>query len=106
MIILSITDKTDVPKGETREICALIGIIYLLAGKEATQLYAQRPLLYDIPSGPYLIVATRKERVGQIDGHLIFEITGFDVVPCVKSTIHLASVQVCLRRWWHSTCYT
>lgn len=39
-------------------------------------------------------MATSKEKVGEIDGHLIFEIKGFDIIPFSKSTIHLSAVQV------------
>ena len=45
-------------------------------------------------SGPYLIVATDKKQVGKIDGSVIYEITGFDVVPFAKTSIHLSEVQV------------
>ena len=45
-------------------------------------------------SGPYLIVATNKKQVGQIDGNIIYEITAFDIIPFSKTTIHLSEVQV------------
>ena len=45
-------------------------------------------------SGPYLIVATSKKQVGQIDGNIIYEITAFDIIPFSKTTIHLSEVQV------------
>ena len=44
--------------------------------------------------GPYLIVATSNETVGQIDGHIVFAITDYEVLPLVKSTIHLSEAQV------------
>ena len=46
-------------------------------------------------TGPYLIVATSKSLVGSIDGHAVYSITDFDVIPFSKSTIHLSDVQVC-----------
>ena len=40
------------------------------------------------------MVATGRNKIGQLDGHSIFEVTGFDVLPFSKSTIHLSVVQV------------
>ena len=45
-------------------------------------------------AGPYLIVATDNFLVGSIDGHAVYTITNFDVIPFSKSTIHLSDVQV------------
>ena len=49
-----------------------------------------------ICTGPYLIVATNNSLVGSIDGHAVYSITDFDVIPFSKSTIHLSDVQVSL----------
>lgn len=45
-------------------------------------------------AGPYLIVATDNSLVGSIDGHAIYSITNFDIIPFSKSTIHLSDMQV------------
>lgn len=45
-------------------------------------------------AGPYLIVATDNSLVGSIDGHAVYSITNFDVIPFSKSTIHLSDAQV------------
>lgn len=45
-------------------------------------------------TGPYLIVATDKSLVGSIDGHAVYNITNFEVIPFSRSTIHLSDIQV------------
>ena len=45
-------------------------------------------------TGPYLVVGTNHREVGSIDGHRVFEMTGYDIIPFMKSTLHLAQSQV------------
>ena len=44
--------------------------------------------------GPYLLVITEKSKVGEIDGHVIWEVKGTDILPFAKTTIHLNEMQV------------
>ena len=44
--------------------------------------------------GPYLLVVTEKSKVGEIEGHAIWEVKGTDILPFAKTTIHLNEMQV------------
>ena len=44
--------------------------------------------------GPYLILVTSKKFVGSIDGHSVYEVSGTELIPFSKTTIHLSESQV------------
>ena len=44
--------------------------------------------------GPYLILVTSKKLVGSIDGHSVYEVSGTELIPFSKTTIHLSESQV------------
>ncbi|XP_019862322.1 PREDICTED: phosphatidylinositide phosphatase SAC1-like [Amphimedon queenslandica] len=71
---LQLVDRSKVStiNGERRDCQLLIGLIRLLGG-------------------PYLLVGTQYRLVGIINGH---EMTNYDVIPFVKSTLHLTQSQV------------
>lgn len=46
--------------------------------------------------GPYLIVVTKKECLGSINGHLVYEVKGTELIPFSKTNIHLSESQVCV----------
>ena len=45
-------------------------------------------------AGPYLIVITKKEKVGQIQGHSIWKVTGTEFHSYKRTTLHLTEKQV------------
>lgn len=47
-------------------------------------------------TGPYLVVATRKKEVGNINGHVIWEIAGTDLIPFARRATQLTPGQVCV----------
>lgn len=57
------------------EFCGFLGSVQLLAGK-------------------YLVLATAREFIGFIDGHLIWKLAGTKLIPYAKSTIHINSEQL------------
>ena len=48
--------------------------------------------LYSV--GPYLIVGTAHREVGSIDSQKIFEMTRYELIPFLTSTLHLTQSQV------------
>lgn len=44
--------------------------------------------------GPYLLVVTEKQKVGELEGHIVWEVKGSDVIPFTKTNIHLNELQV------------
>ena len=44
--------------------------------------------------GPYLIVITRRTKVGEVNGHTIWKVTGTDVLPYKRTNYHLTEQQV------------
>ena len=56
----------------------------------------KKQLYYIFLTGPYLVVATQKKEVGAINGHVIWEITGVDLIPFVRRATHLTPAQVCV----------
>lgn len=56
-------------------------------------------LVFILFVGPYLIVATKRALVGKIEGHDIFEASGFEIIPFTKSTYHLSESQVRPHYW-------
>ena len=89
-------DKSTVPtSAQHQRVCALVGIIHLLAGTCVVRLHlfiSHDPLRST--AGPYLIVGVEKTLVGNIAGHNVYNIVQFDVIPFTKSTIHLSESQV------------
>ncbi|KAF2892481.1 hypothetical protein ILUMI_13700 [Ignelater luminosus] len=57
-----------------KEFCGVLGSIQLLAGQ-------------------YLIIATQREYVGSIAGHNIWCLTGTEILPYCRSTLHLNAEQ-------------
>ena len=47
--------------------------------------------------GPYLLVVTKKRKVGELNGHAVWEVKGCDVIPFIRTDIHLNEAQV--RDW-------
>ncbi|KAL4234585.1 Phosphatidylinositide phosphatase SAC1 [Mactra antiquata] len=58
----------------TQSVCGIFGIIRLIAG-------------------PYLIVITKKEKVGEIVGHSIWKVTGTELHCFKKTMLHLTEKQ-------------
>lgn len=42
----------------------------------------------------YLIVITRKKKMGELAGHTVWKATEFDVIPYKKTILHLTETQV------------
>lgn len=42
----------------------------------------------------YLIVITRKKKVGEILGHAVWKVVDFDMISYKKSVLHLSETQV------------
>lgn len=47
--------------------------------------------------GPYLLVVTEKRKVGELNGHAVWEVKGCDAIPFTRTDIHLNEAQV--RDW-------
>ncbi|KAL2080354.1 hypothetical protein ACEWY4_024147 [Coilia grayii] len=72
---MTLTGTHDIPpSGITRPICGIMGTIRLVAGM-------------------YLIVITRKRKMGELAGHTVWKATEFDVIPYKKTTMHLLEAQ-------------
>ncbi|XP_026112143.1 phosphatidylinositide phosphatase SAC1-B [Carassius auratus] len=63
------------PSGVTRPICGIMGTIRLVAGM-------------------YLIVITRKKKVGDLFGHTVWKALEFDVISYKKTILHLTDIQM------------
>ncbi|XP_060760643.1 phosphatidylinositol-3-phosphatase SAC1-A [Neoarius graeffei] len=63
------------PSGVTRPICGIMGTIRLVAGM-------------------YLVVITRKKKVGDLFGHTVWKAMEFDLVPYRKTVLHLTENQM------------
>ncbi|KAK9957245.1 hypothetical protein ABG768_011509 [Culter alburnus] len=63
------------PSGVTRPICGIMGTIRLVAGM-------------------YLIVITRKRKVGDLIGHTVWKAVEFDVISYKKTILHLTDTQM------------
>ncbi|KAF4100225.1 phosphatidylinositol-3-phosphatase SAC1-A [Onychostoma macrolepis] len=63
------------PSGVTRPICGIMGTIRLVAGM-------------------YLIVITRKRKVGDLFGHTVWKAVEFDVISYKKTILHLTDIQM------------
>ncbi|XP_076864540.1 phosphatidylinositol-3-phosphatase SAC1-A [Brachyhypopomus gauderio] len=63
------------PSGVTRSICGIMGTIRLVAGM-------------------YLIVITRKRKVGNLLGHTVWKAVEFDLISYKKTILHLTENQI------------
>ncbi|XP_042069564.1 phosphatidylinositol-3-phosphatase SAC1-B isoform X1 [Haplochromis burtoni] len=73
---MTLTVRQDVPaSAETRPICGLMGTIRLVAGM-------------------YLVVITKKRKVGDLLGHAVWKALDFDVISYKKTILHLTDNQM------------
>uniref|UniRef100_A0A668U5L7 SAC domain-containing protein n=1 Tax=Oreochromis aureus TaxID=47969 RepID=A0A668U5L7_OREAU len=73
---MTLTVRKDVPaSAETRPICGLMGTIRLVAGM-------------------YLVVITKKRKVGDLLGHAVWKALDFDVISYKKTILHLTDNQM------------
>jgi len=50
-------------------------------------------------AGPYLIVITRREKVGEVDQKPIWKVTGTELISYQRTLLHLNEQQVYI--YWH-----
>lgn len=73
---MTLTVRRDIPvSAETRPICGLMGTIRLVAGM-------------------YLIVITKKQKVGDLLGHAVWKALDFDIISYKKTILHLTDSQM------------
>ncbi|RXM35836.1 Phosphatidylinositide phosphatase SAC1-A [Acipenser ruthenus] len=73
---MTLTVKKDIPPSAvTRPICGIMGTIRLVAGM-------------------YLIIITKKKKVGDLFGHNIWKATEFDIISYKKTVLHLTDNQM------------
>ncbi|KAK5862813.1 hypothetical protein PBY51_018173 [Eleginops maclovinus] len=73
---MTLTVKRDVPAGaDSRPICGLMGTIRLVAGM-------------------YLVVITKKKKVGDLLGHAVWKAVDFDIISYKKTILHLTDNQM------------
>ncbi|XP_036422068.1 phosphatidylinositol-3-phosphatase SAC1-A [Colossoma macropomum] len=73
---MTLTGIKDIPpSGVTRPICGIMGTIRLVAGM-------------------YLIVITRKRKVGSLFGHTVWKAVEFDMISYKKTILHLTDSQM------------
>ncbi|XP_060539626.1 phosphatidylinositol-3-phosphatase SAC1 isoform X1 [Pantherophis guttatus] len=73
---ITLTVKKDVPPSAiTRQICGILGTIRLVAGT-------------------YLIVITRKRKVGEFFNHVVWKAIDFDILSYKKTMLHLTDIQL------------
>uniref|UniRef100_A0A8C1KVI7 SAC1 like phosphatidylinositide phosphatase b n=1 Tax=Cyprinus carpio TaxID=7962 RepID=A0A8C1KVI7_CYPCA len=73
---MSLAVRKDVPPSAvTRPICGIMGTIRLVAGM-------------------YLIVITKKRKVGDLLGHAVWKATDFDIISYKKTVLHLTDAQM------------
>ncbi|XP_019735514.1 phosphatidylinositol-3-phosphatase SAC1-B isoform X1 [Hippocampus comes] len=73
---MTLTIKKDIPaSAETRPICGLMGTIRLVAGM-------------------YMIIITKKKKVGDLLGHAVWKALDFDVISYKKTILHLTDNQM------------
>ncbi|XP_061814390.1 phosphatidylinositol-3-phosphatase SAC1-B isoform X1 [Nerophis lumbriciformis] len=73
---MTLTVKKDIPaSAETRPICGVMGTVRLVAGM-------------------YLIVITKKTKVGDLFGHVVWKALDFDIISYKKTIIHLTDNQM------------
>ncbi|XP_023673504.1 phosphatidylinositol-3-phosphatase SAC1-B-like isoform X2 [Paramormyrops kingsleyae] len=73
---MTLSGKKDIPPSAvTRPICGIMGTIRLVAGM-------------------YLIVITKKKKVGSLFGHNVWKVVDFDVISYKKTILHLTDNQM------------
>ncbi|KAM9797915.1 phosphatidylinositol-3-phosphatase SAC1-B [Neosynchiropus ocellatus] len=73
---MTLTGRRDIPvSAETRPICGLMGTIRLVAGV-------------------YLIVITKKKKIGELWGHSVWKALDFDIISYKKTILHLTDNQM------------
>ncbi|TKS81552.1 Phosphatidylinositide phosphatase SAC1-A [Collichthys lucidus] len=73
---MTLTVRRNVPaSAETRPICGLIGTIRLVAGM-------------------YLVIITKKKKVGDLLGHAVWKALDFDIISYKKTVLHLTDNQM------------
>ncbi|XP_032414240.1 phosphatidylinositol-3-phosphatase SAC1-B isoform X1 [Xiphophorus hellerii] len=73
---MSLTVRSDVPmSAETMPVCGVMGTIRL-------------------PAGMYLIVITKKMKVGDLLGHAVWKALNFDIISYKKTVLHLNDDQM------------
>ncbi|KAG9355699.1 hypothetical protein JZ751_000537 [Albula glossodonta] len=73
---MTLTGRKDVPPSAvTKPICGIMGTIRLVAGM-------------------YLIVITKKRKVGDLFGHAVWKAVDFDVISYKKTVLHLTDTQM------------
>uniref|UniRef100_A0A665TC48 SAC1 like phosphatidylinositide phosphatase b n=1 Tax=Echeneis naucrates TaxID=173247 RepID=A0A665TC48_ECHNA len=73
---MTLTVRRDVPAtAETRPICGLMGTVRLVAGM-------------------YLVIITKKQKVGDLLGHAVWKALDFDVLSYKKTILHLTDNQM------------
>ncbi|XP_077125536.1 phosphatidylinositol-3-phosphatase SAC1 isoform X4 [Ranitomeya variabilis] len=73
---VALTAKKDIPPSAiTRPICGILGTVRLVAGM-------------------YLIVITRKKKVGDLLNHSVWKATDFDIISYKKTILHLTDTQL------------
>ncbi|KAG7235490.1 hypothetical protein INR49_002625 [Caranx melampygus] len=73
---MTLTVRRDIPaSAETRPICGLMGTIRLVAGM-------------------YLVVITKKQKVGDLLGHAVWKALDFDIISYKKTILHLTDNQM------------
>ncbi|CAF4908838.1 unnamed protein product [Rotaria sp. Silwood1] len=50
--------------------------------------------IINLISGPYLIVITSKQRIGDINGHAIYKVQTTDIIPFARNMSHLNEYQI------------
>uniref|UniRef100_A0A8C2ZFV6 SAC1 like phosphatidylinositide phosphatase b n=1 Tax=Cyclopterus lumpus TaxID=8103 RepID=A0A8C2ZFV6_CYCLU len=72
----TLTGERDIPAvAETRPICGLMGTIRLVAGM-------------------YLVVITKKKKVGDLLGHAVWKAVDFDIISYKRTILHLTDNQM------------
>lgn len=96
------------PSGATRPICGIMGTVRLVAGRFSLIYLFPNPAFIKLhkqctvspwrilflSSGMYLIVITRKRKVGDLFGHTVWKALEFDVISYKKTILHLTDIQV------------
>ncbi|XP_013926529.1 PREDICTED: phosphatidylinositide phosphatase SAC1 [Thamnophis sirtalis] len=73
---ITLAVKKDVPPSAiTRQICGILGTVRLVAGT-------------------YLIVITRKRKVGEFFNHIVWKAIDFDILSYKKTMLHLTDIQL------------
>ncbi|KAH0627251.1 hypothetical protein JD844_002759 [Phrynosoma platyrhinos] len=80
---VTLTVKKDIPPSAvTRQIYGILGTIRLVAGT-------------------YLIVITKKRKVGEFFNHVVWKATDFDILSYKKTMLHLTDIQADPRFVWN-----